>query len=60
MTSAELSARKRELENAIKGISDAAPVQAELAAALDAVEAEQADRARIAQGTGTWPGTNGV
>lgn len=48
MTTYELRDYRRELERAIKGISDDAPVQADLRRRLDAVLAEQDERARIA------------
>lgn len=48
MTTYELKDRRRELERAIKGIAPGAPVQADLRRALDAVIAEQEDRARPA------------
>jgi hypothetical protein len=48
MTTYELRNRRRELENAINGIASDAPVQPMLRAQLDAVLAEQDQRARIA------------
>lgn len=48
LTTYELKDRRRELERAIKGIAPDTPVQAALRRALDAVIAEQEDRARIA------------
>ena len=48
MTTYELRDYRRELERAIKGISDDAPVQGDLRRRLDAVLAEQDERARIA------------
>jgi hypothetical protein len=48
LTTYELKDRRRELERAIKGISADAPVQADLRRQLDAVIAEQEDRARLA------------
>jgi hypothetical protein len=48
LTSYELRNYRRDLEHAIKGISPDAPVQADLRARLDAVIAEQEDRARLA------------
>jgi hypothetical protein len=48
LTTGELKDRRRELEHAIKGISETAPVQANLRKALDEVLAEQEDRAKIA------------
>jgi len=48
LTAPELNAYRRELEHAIKGISPDAPVQADLRRRLDAVTAEQDDRARLA------------
>ncbi len=48
LTSYELRDYRRDLERAIKGISPDAPVQADLRARLDAVIAEQEDRARLA------------
>ena len=48
LTTYELRDRRRELERAIKGIAPDAPAQAALHRALDAVLAEQEDRARIA------------
>ena len=50
LTSYELRDYRRQLERAIKGISPGAPVQAALRAKLDAVLAEQDDRARMAAG----------
>ena len=49
MTTYELRDRRRELERAIQGIAPDAPVQASLRAQLDAVVAEQEERARIAK-----------
>ncbi len=49
LTTYELKARRRELERAINGIAPGAPVQADLRRQLDAVLAEQQDRARIAR-----------
>jgi hypothetical protein len=51
LTSYELRDYRRELERAIKGIPSEAPVQADLRAKLDAVLAEQEDRARLAADT---------
>ena len=48
LTTYELRDRRRELERAIKGIASGAPVQATLRRQLDAVIAEQEDRARLA------------
>jgi hypothetical protein len=48
LTTYELRDRRRELEHAIEGIAPDAPVQAALHRALDAVIAEQEDRARSA------------
>lgn len=48
LTTYELNGRRRELERAIKGIAADAPVQTDLRRDLDAVLAEQEDRARIA------------
>jgi hypothetical protein len=48
LTTYELRDRRRQLEQAIRGISADAPVQADLRRALDAVLAEQQDRARLA------------
>jgi hypothetical protein len=45
LTTYELKDRRRELERAIKGIAPGAPIQADLRRALDAVIAEQEDRA---------------
>jgi hypothetical protein len=50
LTSYELRDYRRELERAIKRISPDAPVQAALRAKLNAVLAEQDDRARMAAG----------
>lgn len=50
LTSYELRDYRRRLERAIEGISPGAPVQAALRAKLDAVLAEQDDRARMAAG----------
>jgi len=47
LTSYELRDYRRDLEHAIKGISPDAPVQADLRRKLDAVIAEQDDRARL-------------
>ncbi len=60
MTSGELLQRRRELEHARKGISDAAPIQAELARLLDEISAEEAERASIAQATPRYPRVGGV
>ena len=49
LTTFELRDYRRNLERAIKGISPGAPVQAVLQRKLDAVVAEQDDRARIAR-----------
>ena len=49
LTTYELRDRRRELERAIKGIAPDAPVQADLRRQLDAVLAEQEDRARLAR-----------
>jgi len=49
LTTYELRDRRRELEGAITGIAPDAPVQADLRLQLDAVLAEQEDRARIAR-----------
>jgi hypothetical protein len=49
LTTFELRDYRRDLERAIKGISPDAPVQAVLQRKLDAVIAEQDDRARIAR-----------
>jgi hypothetical protein len=49
LTTYELKDRRRELERAIKGIAADAPIQADLRRALDAVIAEQEDRARSAR-----------
>jgi hypothetical protein len=46
----ELRDYRRLLERAIEGLSPGAPVQAALRAKLDAVLAEQDDRARMAAG----------
>jgi len=48
MTTYELRDYRRDLELAIKGIPPDAPVQADLRSKLDAVIAEQEDRARLA------------
>jgi hypothetical protein len=48
LTTYELRAYRRRLEHAIKGISADAPVQADLRRRLDAVLAEQEERARLA------------
>jgi hypothetical protein len=48
LTTYELRDYRRDLERAIKGISPGAPVQAVLRSKLDAVLAEQAERAQIA------------
>jgi hypothetical protein len=50
LTTFELRDYRRQLEIAIKGISPDAAVQAVLRGKLDAVLAEQAERARIARG----------
>jgi hypothetical protein len=47
LTTYELRDRRRELEHAIKGIAPEAPVQAHLRRQLEAVLAEQDDRARL-------------
>jgi hypothetical protein len=49
LTTYELRDRRRELERAIKGIAADATIQADLRRALDAVIAEQEDRARSAR-----------
>ena len=49
LTTYELKDRRRELERAIKGIAADAPIQADMRRALDAVIAEQEDRARSAR-----------
>ncbi len=49
LTTGELSAYRKELENAIRVISPDAPVQADLRARLAEVLAEQDDRARLAR-----------
>jgi len=49
LTTYELRDRRRELERAIKGIAADAPIQADVRRALDAVIAEQEDRARSAR-----------
>lgn len=49
LTTYELKDRRRELERAIKGIAADAPTQADLRRAIDAVIAEQEDRARSAR-----------
>jgi hypothetical protein len=49
LTTYELKDRRRELERAIKGIAVDAPIQADVRRALDAVIAEQEDRARSAR-----------
>jgi hypothetical protein len=49
LTTYELTDRRRELERAIKGIAADAPIQADVRRALDAVIAEQEDRARSAR-----------
>ena len=48
LTTYELRDYRRDLERAIKGIAPDAPVQADLRRKLDAVTAEQEDRARLA------------
>jgi hypothetical protein len=48
LTTYELRDRRRELERAVKDIAPDAPVQAMLREQLDAVIAEQDERARIA------------
>ena len=48
LTTYELKDRRRELERAITGIAPDAPVQAALRRQLDAVIAEQEERARLA------------
>jgi hypothetical protein len=48
LTAFELATYRRQLEHAIKGIADDAPVQAVLRAKLDAVITEQDDRRRMA------------
>ena len=50
LTTSELARYRRELEHAVKGISDDAPVQATLRSKLDEVLAEQAEREKIARG----------
>jgi hypothetical protein len=48
LTTYELKARRRELERAIVVVAPDAPVQVDLRRDLDAVIAEQDDRARLA------------
>jgi len=48
LTTYELRDYRRDLERAIRGIAPDAPVQADLRRKLDAVIAEQEDRARMA------------
>jgi hypothetical protein len=48
LTTYEIARYRRELEHAIKKISPDAPVQTDLRRKLDAVLAEQDERARIA------------
>ena len=48
LTTFELRDYRRDLERAIRGIAEDAPVQADLRRKLGAVIAEQDDRARIA------------
>jgi hypothetical protein len=50
LTTFELRNYRRDLEHAIKGIAPDVPVQAVLQRKLDAVIAEQDERARIARG----------
>jgi hypothetical protein len=50
LTTYELRDYRRQLEHAVKGISDNAPVQATLRLRLDEVLAEQAEREKIARG----------
>jgi hypothetical protein len=50
LTTSELARYRRELEHAVKGISDDAPVQATLRSKLDEVLAEQVEREKIARG----------
>jgi len=50
LTTFELRDYRRDLERAIGGIDDDAPVQAVLRRRLDAVTAEQDERARTARG----------
>jgi len=49
LTTYELKDRRRELERAIKGIAADASIGADVRRALDAVIAEQEDRARSAR-----------
>jgi len=49
LTTYELKDRRRELERAIKGVAADAPIQADVRRALDAVIAEQEDRAGSAR-----------
>ena len=49
LTTSELSRYRHELQHAIEGISPNAQVQADLRRRLDAVMAEQEDRARAAK-----------
>ena len=60
LTSYELRDYRRELERAIKGIFSDAPVQADLRAKLDAVLAEQEDRAPLNLLAKVKPPENGV
>jgi hypothetical protein len=48
LTTSELTRYRRELEQAVKGISPDAPVQTELRRRLDVVLAEQSQREKIA------------
>ena len=48
LTTFEVRDYRRDLERAIKGFAPGAPVQADLRRKLDAVIAEQEDRARLA------------
>ena len=48
LTTYELRDYRRQLENAIQGISSDAPVQADLRRKLDEVLAEQEQRAKLA------------
>ena len=56
LTTYELRDYRRELERAITGISPYAPVQAHLRRKLEAVIAEQEDRARLAMRAHDVPG----
>jgi hypothetical protein len=51
-TTSELARYRRELEHAIRGLPETAPIQADLRRSLTDVDAEEQSRARPATGNG--------